>query len=104
MIMAMLESSGWITTLFRGANPRVRANDGLRAFSNAAFLASNGATPSLVTIYRSYKAVDPSSLAEVAPDPGYDDGALADGGGDTLDGAGADVADRKDAGRGGFIG
>lgn len=53
--MATLEKSNWFVTLLRGPKPKVRTTDGIKAFSEAAYKASNGATPRLVSVYRSYK-------------------------------------------------
>lgn len=53
--MATIEKSNWFVTMLRGPKPKVRSTDGIKAFSEAAYRASNGATPRLVSVYRSYK-------------------------------------------------
>lgn len=53
--MATLEKSNWLMTLLRGPKPKVRTTDGIKVFTEAACKASNGATPRLVSVYRSYK-------------------------------------------------
>lgn len=53
--MAMLEKSNWFVTLLLGPKPKVRTTAGIKAFSEAAYKASNGAPPRLISVYRSYK-------------------------------------------------
>lgn len=58
--MATLERPHWLLALF-GVKPKVRNTLGIKEFSEAAYKASNGASPRLVSLYRAYKDSEKNS-------------------------------------------